>query len=335
MVRLMKDQAPVDLSLVVPCFNEEEALPATAVRLEELLRELLVAGLVSMESQVIYVDDGSTDATWSLIEDLAVGSERIAGIKLSRNRGHQNALLAGLLTAPGEAVISLDADLQDDISVIPEMLQRFREGNEVVYGVRRSRSNDSWFKRTTARLFYRFMRRANRDMIAEHADFRLLSRRAIEELRRFGEVNLYLRGMVPLIGLPWATVPYDRQQRAAGRTKYPLRRMLTFAFDGISSFSAIPLRAITVAGLLTFLGCVGITLWALFVRLFTEQAIPGWASTVLPIYALGAIQILCLGVVGEYMAKIYQEVKARPRFVIETTVGRIDGEADRQSRPRG
>jgi glycosyltransferase involved in cell wall biosynthesis len=321
MVRPMTGHEAVALSLVVPCYNEEEVLHETASRLAELLQELVVDGLVSADSRVVYVDDGSNDATWSIIEQLAAESGRIAGLKLSRNRGHQNALLAGLLTVPGDAVISLDADLQDDITVIPEMLERFREGSEVVYGVRRSRARDSWFKRSTARLFYRVMRWASPDMIADHADFRLLSRRAIEELRRFGEVNLYLRGMVPLIGLPSAIVTYDRQARSAGETKYPLRKMLAFAFDGISSFSAIPLRAITVIGLLTFLACVGISVWALSVRLFTDHAIPGWASTVLPIYALGAIQILCLGVVGEYLAKIYQEVKARPRFIVEKTVG--------------
>lgn len=323
---------PPELSIVVPCYDEEDALPSTAERLESLLKTFLADGLIGSRSRVVYVDDGSRDATWSIIEGLAAESDHVAGIKLSRNRGHQNALLAGLLTAPGDAVISLDADLQDDITVIPEMLRRFRDGSEVVYGVRRSRRRDSWFKRTSARLFYRLMHRASPDMIIDHADFRLLSRRAIEELRRFGEVNLYLRGLVPLIGLPSAIVPYDRESRSAGRSKYPLRKMLAFAFDGLSSFSAIPLRAITLIGLLTFLGCVGISVWALFVRLFTDQAIPGWASTVLPIYALGAIQILCLGVVGEYMAKIYQEVKARPRFIIEKGVG-IDKEVDRLPPP--
>jgi glycosyltransferase involved in cell wall biosynthesis len=296
--------------------------------LEALLESLVSSGEVSPTSRVVYVDDGSSDSTWGLIENLAAESDHVAGLKLSRNRGHQNALLAGLLTIPGDAVISLDADLQDDITAIPSMLEQFQAGRDVVYGVRSSRDKDSWFKRTSARFFYSLMRRTSPDMIADHADFRLLSRRAIEELRRFGEVNLYLRGMVPLIGLPSEVVTYERQQRSAGKTKFPLRKMLAFAFDGISSFSAIPLRAITAIGMLTFLGCVAIILWALIIRLFTDRAIPGWASTVLPIYTFGAIQILCLGVVGEYMAKIYQEVKARPRFTIEKTIGGLESADD-------
>lgn len=321
----------MELSIVVPCYNEEDVLPSTASQLEGLLESLVSSGEVSPTSRVVYVDDGSSDSTWGLIENLAEEKDHVAGLKLSRNRGHQNALLAGLLTTPGDAVISLDADLQDDITVIPAMLEHFQAGNEVVYGVRSSRDKDSWFKRTTARLFYSVMRRTSPDMIVDHADFRLLSRRAIEELRRFGEVNLYLRGMVPLIGLPSEVVTYERQKRSAGKTKFPLRKMLAFAFDGISSFSAIPLRAITVIGFLTFLGCVAIALWALFIRFFTDRAIPGWASTVLPIYTFGAIQILCLGVVGEYMAKIYQEVKARPRFTIEKAIGDLES-ADDSSR---
>jgi hypothetical protein len=205
------------------------------------------------------------------------------------------------------------------------MIDHLLVGVDVVYGVRASRGSDSLFKRMTAALFYKLARLANRDTITDHADFRLMSRRAIEALRGFGEVNLYLRGLVPLIGMPSAIVRYERQGRQAGETKYPLRKMLGFAFDGISSFSGLPLRAITVIGIVTFLGCVGITAWALIIRLFTERAIPGWASTVLPIYTLGAIQILCIGVLGEYMAKIYSEVKARPRFIIEKTVGDVAG----------
>jgi glycosyltransferase involved in cell wall biosynthesis len=327
----MVEKEPLELSIVVPCYNEEGVLPSTASQLGDLLQGLVSSGEVSSASRVVYVDDGSTDSTWRLVENLAAADDHVAGLKLSSNRGHQNALLAGLLTTPGDATISLDADLQDDIAVIPAMLEHFRAGKDVVYGVRRSRDKDSWFKRTTARLFYSAMRRSSPNMVADHADFRLLSRRAIEELRRFGEVNLYLRGMVPLIGLPSEVVTYDRKKRTAGKTKYPLRKMLAFAFDGLSSFSAIPLRAITVIGFLTFLGCVAITLWALFVRFFTDRAIPGWASTVLPIYTFGAIQILCLGVVGEYMAKIYQEVKARPRFTIEKAIGGLES-ADYQSK---
>lgn len=309
------------LSLVVPCYNEEEVLPDTAARLEELMQGLVAKGQVDPSSRIVYVDDGSRDGTWKLIEGFVDRFPHSAGIKLSTNRGHQNAVLAGLLTVSGEAIISLDADLQDDIGVIEQMVNHCREGYDVVYGVRRTRSSDAWFKRTSARLFYRLIRRMSPHMIANHADFRLMSRAAIEELRRFGEVNLYLRGLVPLIGLPSKTITYDRKQRSAGRTKYPLGKMVAFAFDGVSSFSAAPLRAITVIGGLTFVACTGFTLWALTIRLFTDRAIPGWASTVLPIYTIGAIQILCLGVVGEYMAKIYQEVKARPRYIVEKTTG--------------
>jgi len=305
------------LSIVVPCYNEEAVLPRTAERLESVRRDLIDKGKIDPSSRIVYVDDGSRDRTWSLVEELSRRSAHVAGIKLSRNRGHQSALLAGLLTVDGDAVVSIDADLQDDVAAIEKMVDQHTAGHDLVFGVRRSREGDSQFKRITARWFYRLARWSNPDMIPDHADFRLMSRRAIEELRRFGEVNLYLRGLVTLIGFPSTTVSYDRQERTAGETKYPLRKMLAFAFDGISSFSALPLRIITAVGMLTFLGCVAITAWALFIRLFTDRAIPGWASTVLPIYAIGAVQILCIGVVGEYLAKVYNEVKARPRFIIE------------------
>ena len=311
------------ISIVVPCYNEEAVLPSTLETLEGLLRDLVEKGKVASDSCIVFVDDGSRDATWDLVEAASRTSEQIEGIKLSRNRGHQNALLAGLMTVGGEAVVSIDADLQDDPRVIETMIDLFVEGKEIVYGVRSSRETDTWFKRTTARLFYRLARWGNPDMVADHADFRLMSRRAIEELRRFPEVNLYLRGMVTLIGFPTATVTYDRGERRGGETKYPLRKMVSFAFDGISSFSAWPLRTITLVGALTFFGCLVITAWALYVRFFTERAIPGWASTVMPIYTIGAIQILCIGVVGQYLAKVYGEVKGRPRFIVERMTGEL------------
>ena len=309
----------MELSIVVPCYNEQEVLPRTLARLLDLLRQLVDRQVVDPDSRVVFVDDGSRDATWTLIEQYSESHPAVHGLKLSRNYGHQNALLAGLLTVRGDAVITLDADLQDDPGAIEAMLEHHRRGADVVYGVRQSRASDSWFKRSSARLFYRLIRRGDSRMIADHADFRLMSRRAIEELRGFGEVNLYLRGIIPLIGLPSSTVTYDRQPRQGGKTKYPLRKMLAFAFDGLSSFSTLPLKVITGIGLTTFLGCMGITAWALFVRMFTDRAIPGWASTVLPIYTIGAIQILCMGLVGEYLAKIYTEVKSRPRFIVERT----------------
>ena len=315
------------ISIVVPCYNEEAVLPSTLEKLQSLLQDLVEKGKVAPNSCIVFVDDGSRDGTWSLIEAASRSSEQIEGIKLSRNRGHQNALLAGLLTVGGDAVVSIDADLQDDPEVIERMIDLFDQGKEIVYGVRTSRQKDTWFKRTTARLFYRLARWGNPDMVADHADFRLMSRRAIEELRQFPEVNLYLRGMVTLIGFPTATVTYERGEREGGTTKYPLRKMVSFAFDGISSFSAWPLRAITLIGLLTFLGCLGITAWATYIRFFTDRAIPGWASTVMPIYTIGAIQILCIGVVGEYLAKVYGEVKGRPRFIVEKATRALESQS--------
>jgi len=315
------------ISIVVPCYNEETVLPSTIGNLQSYLQNLVQQGKVTAESSVVFVDDGSRDDTWGLIEEASRSSPQIEGIKLSRNRGHQNALLAGLLTAGGDAVVSIDADLQDDPAVIEMMIDLFEQGKEIVYGVRSSRRNDTWFKRTAAGLFYRLAKWGSPDMVADHADFRLMSRRAIEELRRFPEVNLYLRGMVTLIGFPTATVTYERGEREGGDTKYPLKKMVSFAFDGISSFSAWPLRAITLIGLLTFAGCLVITAWAIYIRFFTERAIPGWASTVLPIYTIGAIQILCIGVVGEYLAKVYGEVKGRPRFIVEKVTRALESQS--------
>ncbi|HLF55477.1 MAG TPA: glycosyltransferase family 2 protein, partial [Thermoanaerobaculia bacterium] len=286
------------------------------------------AGRIAADSQIVFVDDGSRDGTWRIIDELARASSRFAGIRLSRNYGHQNALLAGLMTVDGDAVASLDADLQDDPAALGPMLERLQEGHEIVLGVRRSRGRDGLLKRATARIFYRLARWGNRDLVADHADFRLMSRRAIEELRRFPETNLYLRGLVTLIGLPVATVEYERRTRAAGETKYPLRKMLAFAFDGISSFTTLPLQLISWIGFLTFLGAMTITAWAVFVRLFTGRAIPGWASTVLPLYALGGVQILSVGVLGLYLAKIYNEVKRRPRFIVRETTRSFEREAE-------
>lgn len=316
------------LTVVVPCFNEEEVLERSATEIDATLERLVGAGRIAAGSRIVFVDDGSRDRTWSIIERLARGSARFAGIRLSRNHGHQNALLAGLLTVDGDAVASLDADLQDDPAALEPMLARLTEGHEIVLGVRRSRGRDGWFKRATARLFYRLARWGNPDLVADHADFRLMSRRAIEALRRFPETNLFLRGMVTLIGLPVATVEYERRDRAAGETKYPLRKMLAFAFDGLSSFTTLPLQLIAWLGFLTFFGALAITGWAVFVRLFTGRAIPGWASTVLPLYALGGVQILSVGVLGQYLAKIYNEVKRRPRFIVREATCPFDREAE-------
>lgn len=311
---------PVALGLVVPCYNEEEVLPETAARLAKLLADLIGRGLLADSSRAYFVDDGSRDKTWRLIEALAAENPMLKGIKLSRNRGHQNALLAGLLTAEGEALISIDADLQDDLGAIEKMLLAYAAGYDIVYGVRRSRDTDTAFKRLTARGYYHLIHAMGVDIVFDHADYRLMSRQALEALRGFSEVNLFLRGIIPQLGYRFTVVYYDRAERFAGESKYPLRKMLAFAWQGITSFSATPLRLITGLGFVVSFGSFIVTLWGLWVRFFTDQALPGWASTVLPIYFLGGIQLLCLGIIGEYLAKIYLETKRRPRFVIEKII---------------
>ncbi len=310
----------MQLAIVVPCYNEQEVLPETSRRLLGVLERLAGEGLVGASSRIYFVDDGSRDRTWSLLEDLARVHPQICGIKLSRNRGHQNALVAGLFTAEGDAIVSIDADLQDDVEVIREMVRRYHEGCDVVYGVRSDRAVDGLL-RFPAKLHYRLLRLMGAEVVLDHADFRLMSRRAIEALRQYREVNLYVRGIVPMLGFKSATVAYKRAERFAGESKYPLRRLAALAFQGITSFSAAPLRLITGLGLLVCAGSFALVLWALWIRLFTDQIVPGWASTVVPIYFLGGVQLLCIGVIGEYLAKIYLEVKGRPRFVVERTVG--------------
>lgn len=310
----------IDVSIVVPCYNEESVLPETTRQLEELLQQLISEGKITPRSSVYYVDDGSRDRTWGLIESIAVSNEFFHGIKLSRNRGHQNALLAGLLTVEGEVVISLDADLQDDLSAIKKMIELYSAGYDIVYGVRHARVSDTGFKRFTAKAYYHLLSAMRVEIIYNHADYRLMSRQVIEALRDFGEVNLFLRGIIPQLGFSHAIAYYDRVERYAGESKYPLRKMVSFAWQGISSFSDLPLRLITVVGLLVSFISFLVTAWAIGVRLFTQDAIPGWASTVLPIYFLGGIQLLCLGIMSEYLAKIYSETKRRPRYIIEKVV---------------
>jgi glycosyltransferase involved in cell wall biosynthesis len=323
----------MQLAIVAPCYNEEAVLPETARRLLGVLDRLTAEALASPASRIYFVDDGSRDRTWSLIEELGRTDPRICGIKLSRNRGHQNALVAGLLTAEGDAIVSIDADLQDDVEAIPEMVQRYHEGCDIVYGVRSDRAVDG-LMRFPAKLHYRLLRLMGAEVVLDHADFRLMSRRAIEALRGYREVNLYVRGIVPMLGFKSATVAYKRAERFAGESKYSLRKLASLAFQGVTSFSAAPLRLITALGLLVCAGSFALTLWALSIRLFTDQIVPGWASTVVPIYFLGGVQLLCIGVIGEYLAKIYLEVKGRPRFVIERVVGdHAPGEAEPASRP--
>lgn len=310
----------IRLSIVVPCYNEEEVLPETNRRLLALLSRLSELQLTSVDSGVYYVDDGSKDATWPLIESLAVTDTRVHGIKLSRNRGHQNALLSGLMSVEGDAIVSIDADLQDDVSVIEAMVREFIGGAEVVYGVRDSRQTDTIFKRKTALLYYGLMKKMGVDLVHNHADFRLLGRRVVEALRQYGEVNMFLRGIVPLIGYRSATVKYDRAERFAGASKYPLRKMLTFAAEGITSFSIVPLRLITLFGFLVSGFSFAMIVFILYGKLMLNAVVPGWASSVVPIYFLGGIQLLSIGILGEYVAKIYLETKQRPRYFIEKSV---------------
>ncbi len=311
---------PIALSIVVPCFNEQEVLPETNRRLMALLDRMAAAGLVSDDSAVHYVDDGSRDATWSLIQQLSSQDARAHGIKLSRNRGHQAALMAGLLTVPGDALVSIDADLQDDVDVIEKMVREFVAGHQVVYGVRDSRASDTIFKRRTALAYYGLLKRMGVDLVHNHADFRLMGRSAIEALRDYGEVNLFLRGVVPLIGFKSTSVKYDRAERFAGISKYPLRKMLAFAIEGITSFSIVPLRLITLLGLLISVFSFAMIIYVVYGALVLKAVVPGWASSVVPIYFLGGIQLLSLGIIGEYVAKIYLETKQRPRYIIETRV---------------
>ena len=311
------------LTIVVPCFNEQDVLVTTNQKIGQILDQLQSDEQISQKSGVVYVDDGSKDRTWSIIERLAAESPRVNGIKLSKNAGHQIALLSGLLTVAGDAVISVDADLQDDLDVIPKMMQHFNQGAHIVYGVRKDRSSDSLFKRLSAEFYYRFMACMGIDVIFNHADYRLLSRRAIEALSDYREVNLFLRALVRELGFQSEVVHYKRAQRRAGDSKYPLVKMLSLAWQGITSFSTAPLRLITVLGVVVSVLSLLLTAWGVVITLFTDQTVPGWASTVVPIYFLGGVQLLCVGIIGEYVAKIYLETKARPRFHIDTSIGSL------------
>lgn len=314
-----KARESVAVDLVVPCYNEEEALPETHRQLSALTSALRRSGQISDHSKIYYVDDGSRDGTWALIVALSEADETVVGIRLSRNYGHQSALLAGLFSATGDAVITVDADLQDDISVIPEMIERYCSGHEIVFGVRRGRSTDTVFKRNSALLYYGLLRKLGVGIIPNHADYRLMGRKAITALQEYTEVNLFLRGIVPLIGFNSICVYYDRKERLAGQSKYDLPKMFRLALDGITSFSAVPLRFVSVMGMIVFLISLGMAGWVLWIRIFTSHAVPGWASSVIPIYFLGGIQLLCLGVIGEYLAKGYVETKRRPRYLISET----------------
>ena len=322
------------LAIVVPCFNEAAVVTETAAQLTGLLDRLVAAGTIAGASRVYFVDDGSSDATWDIVELLHKSDERVCGIKLSANRGHQNALLAGLLAAEGDVIVSIDADLQDDVDSIEAMIHAWETGCDIVYGVRAARSEDTFFKRSSAWLYYRLMAAMGVRVVMDHADFRLMSRTAIEALRAYPEVNVFLRGIIPLLGFRSARIEYARKGRIAGESKYPLRRMISLGVQGVTSFSAVPLRLITALGFLVSIGSLALALWAIWIRLFADAAVPGWASTVVPIYFLGGVQLLCIGIIGEYLAKTYIEVKGRPRFFIERVLGSVVHTPDRVGRAR-
>ena len=306
------------LSVVVPCYNEQEVLPETCQRLSTLLNRLIGEGLISSGSRSWFIDDGSRDHTWSMILEAsrALGS-LVCGIKLSRNRGHQAALMAGLMTASGDVLISVDADLQDDLDAIPKMLKEYTTGCDIVYGVRNSRSSDTFLKRVTAEGYYKVLQTLGIEVVFNHADYRLLSRRAVEALRSFPETGVFLRGLIPQLGFRSTQVEYARSERFAGESKYPLGKMLALAWQGVTSFSVAPLRAITTMGILVSLASLSMGLWALWVKLFSERALPGWASIVIPLFLLSGVQLLSLGAIGEYIAKVFMETKRRPMYFIE------------------
>lgn len=314
------------LFIVVPCFNEEQVLPVTSELFLKELKHLTDAKKISDKSRILFVNDGSTDKTWEIIKNLAEKDSHFIGISQSRNRGHQNALLAGLMEAKDhcDVTISIDCDGQDSIEAMEEMIDAYRNGNDVVYGVRNARATDSFFKRSTARCFYRFIRLIGGDVIYDHADYRLISNRVLEELANFGEVNLFLRGLVPLVGFESTIVYYERRKRMAGRSHYSFGKMLGLAFDGITSLSIRPMRIITLMGLLIFFASLFGVIWILIGAL-RGNTIAGWASMTIILCLLGGIQILCIGVIGEYIGKIYLETKHRPRYIIsERTYERME-----------
>jgi glycosyltransferase involved in cell wall biosynthesis len=313
---------PIKLGVILPCYNEEAILDYTAQKLGSYLKGLVDKGLLSPDSFITFIDDGSKDKTWSLIEGLVQKDKLFKGIKLSTNFGHQNTLIAGMFAEKvnADCLITIDADLQDDINVIEEMVAHYKLGSKIVYGVRDNRDTDTFFKRFTAQSFYKLMSAMKVKTIYNHADCRLISCDVIGYLEQFGEVSLFLRGIVPLIGFPSTSVYYKRNSRIAGETKYPFRKMLSFAWNGIASFSTTPLKVIFYVGIFMFLTSVALGFWVLF-SIFFGHTIQGWASSLLLNLTFSGINMICLGIIGEYIGKIYQEVKSRPRFIIEKTIG--------------
>ena len=304
--------------LVIPCYNEQEVLPETSRQHEEIMRGLIKKDKISDKSKIAFVNDGSKDNTWNIITDLHEKNPMFTGINLAHNKGHQNALLAGLMTAKdyADAAISLDADLQDDVGVIEQFIDKFNEGKDVVYGVRSTRATDTVFKRSTAHAFYKLMKAMGADTLQDHADYRLMSKRALEGLAKYKEVNLFLRGIVPMIGYETDVVYYERHERFAGESKYPLKKMLSFAVDGITSCSVKPIRMITSLGTLVFTISIVMLIYFLIVWLL-GHTVQGWTTIVISLWGIGGLILLSLGIIGEYVGKIYMEVKERPRFIIE------------------
>ena len=313
----MNKKEPV-LYLVIPCYNEEEMLDITTKALTKKMESLIKNHNISRDSKVLYVNDGSKDKTWEKIEKAHSKNKLFGGVKLSRNRGHQNALLAGLMTAKkyADITISMDADLQDDINVIDKMVEEYKNGSEIVYGVRSSRKKDTFFKRFTAEGFYKFMKLMGVDIVFNHADCRLMSKVALEGLEEFGEVNLFLRGIVPQIGYKSSIAYYERNERVAGESKYPLKKMLKFAWEGISSFSVKPLKVITNMGFIMSVFSFIVLVYAIVVK-FLGRTVSGWTFIICSIWLVSGIQMLSLGIIGEYIGKIYNETKHRPRYIIE------------------
>lgn len=316
---------PPSLAIVVPCYNEEEVLQDTFAALDSCLNDMLEQKKISQTSKIYFVDDGSRDKTWSILEAKAAKDDHVVAIKLSRNKGHQNALYAGLCATTEDLTVSIDADLQDGPENIALMVDEYAKGHEVVYGVRSERKTDTFFKRFTAEGYYHLMRKMGVDLVFNHADFRLMSRKALDAFKEYGEANLFLRGIAREVGFSSSTVEYERRERMAGESKYPLRKMLSFAWEGVSSFSTVPLRAITILGFMAGLLSLATLFWVLGIRVFTNSAVPGWASILLPLLFIGSVQLMCLGVIGEYLAKIYAEVKARPKFHIDKIVNSVKG----------
>ena len=317
MKKEVKNMKQEILYVVIPCYNEEEMLDETTKQLKVKMEKLINNNVISKKSRVMYVNDGSKDSTWELIKKIDKKEELFTGITLSRNRGHQNALLGGLMTAKkyADMVISMDADLQDDINAMDEMIEKYYAGNDIVYGVRSARKKDTWFKKTTAEAFYKFMQKMGVDIVYNHADYRLTSKRVLDEFEHFGEVNLFLRGMFPLVGYKSDIVYYERNERLAGESKYPLKKMLNFAWDGITSFSVKPIRMVLNLGIIIFAISIIMIIYSI-IRKIMGTTVTGWTFIVCSIWLISGIQMLSIGIVGEYIGKIYNESKRRPRFII-------------------